>query len=125
MQENGLVTLAVCGLALVCLGVTVIGALLVLRLTGQIVLPTPAGQGEISAGRLRLLRPRRARRVDLQAQADALDFDAALAQAAARPDQPPLAVPLPPNQPPLPRPRVIQPPWEDESDPGFFPDVDE
>ncbi len=125
MPENSLVTVAVCGLAVVCLGVILVGALLFLRSTGRVVLPSLFGSSEGSDGRLRMLSPRRRRRADLQAQADALDFDAALAQAAGQPNQPPSAVPLPDALPPLePRTRVIQLPWEDERH-GIFPDIDD
>jgi hypothetical protein len=131
MPDNGLVTVAVCGLSVVCLGVIIIGALLFLRSTGRIVLPSIFGGDDANRGaRLRLIAsPRGRRRANLQAQADALDFDAALAQAAVQPNQPNAPIPLPPAElPPLepsaPRNRVIQPPWADEY-PGVFPDADD
>ena len=120
MQENGLVTVAICGLALVCLGVTLVGGLLVLRLAGQTILPNLAGFEEPVTGRRSLLF-RRHRRADLQAQADALDFDAALAQAASLTDQALPPAPLPPVDLPPRRSDDVIPPWSDEP-PGLFPE---
>ncbi len=126
MPDNGLVTVAVCGLAMVCLGVIGIGAVLFLRSTGRIVLPSLFGSSEPSGGRRRVLSPRSRRRADLQAQADALDFDAALARAANQPNQPLAAVPLPDALSPLePRTRVIQPPWDDDDPANLIPYLDD
>jgi hypothetical protein len=118
MQDNSLLVISVCGLAVVCVGLLAIVGFLVLRFTGHTVREFLGG-GNVSGvvdslsgaddREDSLSRRRRAARrpstSDLRSRAESLDFNAAVqrhrtgesgpsAQGAPRPN-----VPLPPRQP--------------------------
>lgn len=93
-QTTGLLS-GLCGLGIVCSGLLLVGFFVLIRLTGRGLLPLLASVLNRRSDEPEIEIPRlRRRRVDLRAQAESVDFDAAMAAASQTPNAPP-----PPRRP--------------------------